>query len=139
MSALDAAATVLAVADIDIELPLNDLAGDFRLKLDRGCGRLKLLAFALGAGLGQRHVVGFVDLLWGSPPLMLTVIFARLAPRLLPLLFEFFAERRCLAFAFAFEFLDAILQHLYFACELLLQLLNVPEQFLATRAIRIDL
>jgi hypothetical protein len=62
MPSLDASAALLAAADMDVELPMNGLAGDFDLELCLHVGFLERAA-ALGASLRQRGFQRFVDLL----------------------------------------------------------------------------
>jgi hypothetical protein len=86
MAALDAAPALTALPDVDVELPVNRLARDLDLELLSDVGIVKGAA-AVGTGVGQRRLVGFVDLL-GSGRLAMglgAVVFAGLAVGLLGL------------------------------------------------------
>jgi hypothetical protein len=79
MSPLQAAAALAALADVDVELPVDGLARDLHLELLGDAGPVERAA-AVGAGLGQGRLVDFVDLL-GAGRLAVglgAVIFTRL-------------------------------------------------------------
>jgi hypothetical protein len=61
MPALDPALAVAALSDVDVELPVDGLAGDFDLEL-LGEVRFVERATAVGADVGQGRLVDLVDL-----------------------------------------------------------------------------
>src|SRR5882672_3656809 len=62
VAALDTPLTLPTPAEVHVELPINRLAGNFDLELRLDVGLVDGAA-AIGAGVGQRGFVGFVDLL----------------------------------------------------------------------------
>jgi hypothetical protein len=78
MAALHPPATARTVADVDVELAVDRLAGDLGLVLLLDVGLLERPA-AVGTGLGQRGLVDLVDLRRWRPARLGTVVGARLA------------------------------------------------------------
>src|SRR5439155_25982751 len=86
MAALNAAAALSALADVDVELPVDGLARDLDLELLGDVGFVEGAA-TVGAGLGQGRLVDLVDL-FGSGRLAVglgAVVLAGLAAGLLGL------------------------------------------------------
>jgi hypothetical protein len=80
MASLDPTVALTALADVDVELPVNGLARDLDLELLGNMGFVKGPA-AVGAGVGQGRPVDLVDLL-GAGRLAVAlgaVVFAGLA------------------------------------------------------------
>jgi hypothetical protein len=86
MPALDPAAAMAALPDVDVEPPVNGLAGDLDLEL-LGHVRLVERATAIGASVGQGRLVNLVDLLrgWRLAMCLRAVVLAGLASWLLGL------------------------------------------------------
>jgi hypothetical protein len=86
MASLNPTVALTALADVDVELPVNGLARDLDLELLGDMGFVERAA-AVGADAGQGRLVHLVDLLgagWLAMGLG-AVILARLAARLLGL------------------------------------------------------
>src|SRR5271154_1167566 len=81
MATLDAAVTVPALADMNVELPMDGPPGDLDLEL---LGQLRLVqrTAAVGAGVGQGRLVDFVNPLRGRGVSLGAVVGARFAARL---------------------------------------------------------
>jgi hypothetical protein len=81
VASLNAAVTLAAPADVDVELPVNGLARDLDLELLGDVGLVERPA-AVGVGVGQRRLVDLVDLFRaGRLAVDLgAVVLARLAP-----------------------------------------------------------
>jgi hypothetical protein len=62
MAPLNAAVALPALADVDVELPVDGLARDLDLELLRDAGFVERAA-AVGAGVGQGRLVDLIDLL----------------------------------------------------------------------------
>ncbi len=84
MAALHAAATLPAAADVNVELTVDRPTRDLDLVLMVDV-RLVDGTAAVGAGVGQRRLVGFVDLLGRLAMGLGAVVLARLAAGLLRL------------------------------------------------------
>src|SRR5262249_13144989 len=65
MAPLDAAMAPAALADVDVELPVNGPAGDLDLELLGNVGRVERAA-AVGAAVRQRCLVNLIDLVGGG-------------------------------------------------------------------------
>src|SRR5262245_56373366 len=65
MAALDPAAALTALADVDVELPVDGLARDLDLKLLGGVGLVERTT-AVGAAVRQRCLVDLIDLVGGG-------------------------------------------------------------------------
>ena len=106
MPALQAAATLPATADMNVELPMDRLAGDLHLVLLIDVGLIDRTA-AIGADIGQRSFVDFVNPLGRRTMRLGSVILAWLAPGLLRRgLGRAFGKGRRLAFAGALLLLE---------------------------------
>lgn len=81
MAALNASATRSTGADVDVELPVECLANDFRLELLFDVCFVNRAA-AVWAGIGQRSFVDFVYLVGRRRLAMClrSIVFPRLAP-----------------------------------------------------------
>ena len=83
----------------------DDHTRDIGLELDERFSLGQLPVPAVRAARRQGKVIGFVDLLGHRSAMVLAMILVALATRLFRVGFAFFAERCCLAFALAFNFL----------------------------------
>src|SRR5262245_8182630 len=103
MTALHPAVALTALADVDVELPVDGLARDLDLELLGDIGLVERPA-AVGAGVGQGRLVDLIDLI-GAGRLAVglgAVVLAGLASRLLGLVGGLaLGERSGLAFASA--------------------------------------
>ncbi len=101
---------------MDVELPVNRLARNLDLKL-LGDGSFSERPAAVGAGIGQRGLVGFVDVLGrGRRPMGLgPIVVTRLAARLFRFALAFaLGERGRLAFAGPLRFFEELAEPLVF-------------------------
>ena len=107
MPTLDMRSTATASSRVNVELTVDDHARDIGLELDERFGLGQLIVPAVRAARRQRNIVGLVDLLRHRSAMVLAMILAALASRLLRIGFAFLAKRCCLAFAFAFHLLKS--------------------------------
>lgn len=91
-SALTASSAVVGLLSVDHE------ARDIGLKLDKSLSLGLFIVFAASSARRQRHLVGFVYILGHHPTMVIAVILAAHACRLLPFGFAFLAHRDRLAF-----------------------------------------
>src|SRR5436309_1517966 len=101
MAPLNPPVPLTALSDVDVELPVDGLAGDLDLELLRHVRFVERSA-AVGTGRGQRRLVDLVDLLGGRRLAMGlgAVILAPLAAGLLGVRFRLaLGERGALALA----------------------------------------
>ncbi|EMI51983.1 hypothetical protein RSSM_06579 [Rhodopirellula sallentina SM41] len=137
--ALDMRTAATASSRVDVELPVDDHAGNIGLKLDERFGLVQFIVPAIRATRRQSNVVGFVDLLGRGSAMVFAVIFAAFASRLLRIGFAFLAERSRLAFAFAFNFLKTGREQLYLLDQHVDDRLLLFKQWLAVGTVGRDL
>jgi hypothetical protein len=79
MAPLNPTVALVALADVDVELPVDGLARDLDLELLGDVGLVEGAA-AVGAGLGQGRLVDLIDLVGGRTcPMSYSLISPRLA------------------------------------------------------------
>jgi hypothetical protein len=100
MPALDGRSVSIAGCCLSIELPANDRWWDIGMKRRPRVAFGQLGPSTIGAEHRERDIVGFVDLLRNASTMVLAVILAALASRLLQIGLAFLAKGGGLAFAF---------------------------------------